>query len=158
MNMTHSLASSTKQVKQENISWQLREIVPANRSSLTWNKPFLDSSLKCSGDLTRTGVNKMLNMNINVEKLDGESGDVNESSKKRRLLITGPNCSRNNEEVLVSCQTIMEKKTAAHMRQGSNDVVSQTASNNGEEKGSSFLLQVIILLDFCFVGCRPNYW
>ncbi|KAI3455408.1 hypothetical protein Pfo_012071 [Paulownia fortunei] len=93
-------SSSTEQVKQHNISSHLREIVPANRSSLTSDKIFQDSILKCSSDLTRTMKEPLISGKKSIQDLDGETDDLVAPGilKKRRLLITGPDQSKHYEK------------------------------------------------------------
>ncbi|XP_011072337.2 regulator of telomere elongation helicase 1, partial [Sesamum indicum] len=83
--------SFTKQAKQGNISSHLTEIPPANRSSLTSDKNFQDSILKCSSYLTHTGKESFISGKKSTQDLDGESGDLAPCIlKKQRLLIAGP--------------------------------------------------------------------
>ncbi|PIN10824.1 Helicase of the DEAD superfamily [Handroanthus impetiginosus] len=164
--------SFTKQGKQDNISSHMREIVPANRSSLTSDKIFQRSILKCSSDLTLTEKEDLINGKKSMQELPGEAGDLvpQYTLKKRKLLITGPDQSKHNEkfdhhssnivkkensqnvsmqspqekgEVLVKNEIITQKKTVAQNFQEQQGVLLQTVPCNTEEsKGSAFLIQV----------------
>lgn len=177
MDPTSSLdsVSSTNQVKQGSISSHLREIAPANRSSLTSDKLLKVSILKCSSDLTRTGKESFSGKR-SIQDFDDEAGDLVAPGilKKHKLLITGPDQSKhceksyhfsnlvNNEslwspenvcnqnpqekEALVDVEIITENETVEHNIGKHKDVASQTVPhNNDETKGSAFLVQVTYL-------------
>ncbi|KAK6148863.1 hypothetical protein DH2020_016388 [Rehmannia glutinosa] len=135
-------SSSNKQVKQGDISSRLKEIVPANRSYLTSDKIFHDSSFKCSNDPTRTRKEPLISGKKSILDLDEETGDVAASCilGKHRLLITGPDQPKHYEK---SDHDFSNLKTFARNILEHKDVVPQTVPRNNEEtKGSAFLIQV----------------
>ncbi|KAL7099864.1 hypothetical protein ACP275_09G112700 [Erythranthe tilingii] len=163
-------SSSTKQVKQNSIFSLWREIVPANRSSLTSDKISQDSFLRCSSDL-RTMKEPSISGKGSSQDFDGESSDLAASSilKKRRLLITGPDQSKHHEKsdhnisklakkksfgftenisiqnplervVLLDDEIVTENGTVAHNIHERKDVLAQSVLNNKEETKGSAFL------------------
>ncbi|KAG8379928.1 hypothetical protein BUALT_Bualt07G0140700 [Buddleja alternifolia] len=133
-------ASSTKLVKQENISGKLKDVVPANRSSLSSNKPFEDTSSSSSSDPTLAWKKYLISGKKGTQEVNGETGDLIAPCvlKKRKLLITGPDQSKHNEK----CDDHLNKLVKNEMCDN-KDVVSQTVPRDGDEtKGSAFLAQV----------------
>ncbi|KAL8043163.1 hypothetical protein ABFX02_09G100200 [Erythranthe guttata] len=163
-------SSSTKQVKQNSIFSLWREIVPANRSSLTSDKISQDLFLRCSSDL-RTMKEPSISGKGSSQDFDGESSDLAASSilKKRRLLITGPDQSKHHEKsdhkisnlakkksfgftenvsiqnplervVLLDDEIVTENGTVVHNIREHKDVLSQSVLNNKEETKGSAFL------------------
>ncbi|XP_051147548.1 regulator of telomere elongation helicase 1 homolog isoform X2 [Andrographis paniculata] len=165
---------STRQSKQGNISSNLKEIVPANRSFLKPENGFRNTILKCSGYLTNTGKEPSISEKKNIKDSDAEMGDLVETSlmKKRRMLITGPSqskqqemtdhplkrvkiensqCSENagsqnplgQEDLRVNNNMVTHRSTINLSIPKQKNVVHQTAVHRNEEtKGSAFLNQV----------------
>lgn len=150
--------TSTKQTKQGNISSNLREIVPANRSSLATDKIFPTSLFKGSTYMAQAGKGSSIGGKPSVQDSDAETDGLIESCtmKKRRLLITGPNQSKQSSEnasyqnlhekgkLLVSDDIVAHMRTADLNIQKQKNVIHQTVPRDNEEtKGSAFLSQVI---------------
>lgn len=92
--------STTEQVKRGSISNNLREILPANRSSLISDKFLQGSMFKCLRDLTSSGKDSLIIDGRKIQDCDEKSGDLVASStlKKRKLLISGPDLSNHGEK------------------------------------------------------------
>lgn len=167
------IVSSRKQVKQGSIASDMREIVPANRSSLTSDRLHQGSTLKWSSNLTCIGKKSLISGSRNLEDVDEKASDPLTpcTSKKPKLLIAGPDqskhyekyhhfnnsvkkeslrflenvCCQNPEEVLFGDEIITGKRTIELNIGKQKDTGSQTVPhNNDETKGSAFLIQVMI--------------
>lgn len=173
MNPTSFLSSvSTAQQVKQGSTFNIREILPANRSSLATGKLLQGLKMKCSSNLTRTGKESSI-----VD--EGSTQDYNDKVidlvspillKKRKLLITGPdqsNCGETShhisnlvkdehkqfpenvtdhnpreKEVLVY-DSLREERTAELNITKHENAVSDTASQDSSvAKGAAFLRQV----------------
>ncbi|XP_057773006.1 regulator of telomere elongation helicase 1 homolog isoform X2 [Salvia miltiorrhiza] len=173
-NPTSSLDSvfTAEQVKRGSISSHTREILPANRSSLTSDKLLQGLKMKCSRDLTHTEKESSIIDGRSMQDYDEKAVDLVAPIllKKQKLLITGPNQLKHEEksnhfsnlvkkehlqfpenvcdlnprekEVLID-EHLRERRTIEPDITKHKDVVSETVSKNSTEtKGSAFLIQV----------------
>ncbi|KAL0441551.1 UNVERIFIED_CONTAM: Regulator of telomere elongation helicase 1 [Sesamum radiatum] len=131
-------ASCTKQAKQGNISSHLTEIPPANRSSVTSDKIFQDSILKCSSYLTPTGKESWISGKKSTKDLDGESGDPLSPCilKKQRLLIAGPDPSKLKEQFNNHLNNLVKNESLQFCQ--------NVSSQNHQEKGEVLVSDEII--------------
>lgn len=167
--------NSSTRTKQIDISSNLKDIVPANRSSLTSDKLLQSSFFKSSSYAAHTGKKPSISGKESVQDLDAENDVVEiSSSKKRKLLITGPSqctqgetfdlqlkrlikneplqfsenvSSRNlHEKELLVCDVIDERKRTggSNIQKQKNDILQTVPCGNEETKGSAFLNQVIV--------------
>ncbi|XP_022889692.1 uncharacterized protein LOC111405159 isoform X2 [Olea europaea var. sylvestris] len=150
-----SMASSC-QVKGGNLSNQLREILPANRSSLMSDKLIQDSALKRSTNLKHldknfltTGLNSTQSNKQKIVKLTPEvSLDDKDNEllalyalKKRKLLIEGPDQTQLYKKSDGDSTYSAEQNCPQFSRTGSSQNP-QATCNAVEERGSAFLVQV----------------
>lgn len=164
--------STTEQVKRGSISNNLREILPANRSSLISDKFLQGSMFKCLRDLTSTGKESLIIDGRNIQDYDEKSGDLVAPStlKKRKLLISGPDLSNHGEksrnfsnlvkkdrmlflqnacnqypqekQVLVDDKIIRGKTIELNIVKQEDGVSETVSQKSNETKGSAFLIQV----------------
>ncbi|KAL8465834.1 hypothetical protein ACS0TY_035084 [Phlomoides rotata] len=162
--------SSRKQVKQGSIASNLREIVPANRSSLTSDRLLQGSNLKWSSNLTCVGRKSLISGSRNIEDIDEKASDPLTPciTKKPKLLIAGPDqskhcekphhsnysvkreslrflenvCSQNPEEkeVLAGDEIITGKRTVELNIGKHKDAGSQSVPHNDDETKGSAFL------------------
>ncbi|KAL6568135.1 Regulator of telomere elongation helicase 1 [Orobanche hederae] len=107
-----SLSSSTKQVKQGDISSRLWEILPANRSYMIPDKIFPDSTFRCSNDPTRTMKEPLISGKKTLSDPNEETSDVAASRilGKHTLLITGLDQPKHYEKSDLHFSNLIKKK------------------------------------------------
>ncbi|KAL8230357.1 hypothetical protein R6Q57_000135 [Mikania cordata] len=168
---SHSVESSfLAEVKQDSISRQLHEILPANRSNLCFNNQKQSSSLSCTNNKVSEEKpikrNEAVDLTKDVLPVEDTCGQLTapyfvkkrklEDAKQKPLQRSDKSCgwpmesmSQGKISSVQECSSLQVKSEASLQKQtsqivslGTRSAMSSCMTSNDEKKGTHFLIQV----------------